>query len=328
LSRTLKIFFHDACFDGTAAAALFAAFYRDAIDSSVEVIPVGMIHRDGDPFEHVAFDGDDHACVDFRFSANAKLRWWFDHHATAFQPASLRDVFDAASEEQRKTWVFDLEAPSCTGLIARELAARWNWHPPAHFDEVITWADKIDAAAFPDAASAVALSEPAQQIAAWLAHGRSSEQTAGYIAQLSTRSIADIVLDRPIASAIVDIANGRADLTQELVQCARSQGAVVVFDRISAVGARGPGFLGYQLFPLARYTISATATLSAIKISVGVNPWASPTLASGDGQPAHIGRLCEALGGGGHALVGGITLRPDETRRARDTIRQLVAALA
>ena len=31
----LKIFFHDACFDGTASAALFAAFYRDAIAKDV-----------------------------------------------------------------------------------------------------------------------------------------------------------------------------------------------------------------------------------------------------------------------------------------------------
>ena len=31
----LKIFFHDACFDGTASAAVFSRFYREVIDPSL-----------------------------------------------------------------------------------------------------------------------------------------------------------------------------------------------------------------------------------------------------------------------------------------------------
>ena len=61
LARVLKIFFHDACFDGTTSAALFAAFYRDIVDATVDVRAVGMVHRDGNPFEGVPLDGDDHA---------------------------------------------------------------------------------------------------------------------------------------------------------------------------------------------------------------------------------------------------------------------------
>ena len=87
MARLLKVFFHDACFDGTTSAALFAAFYRQVIDKDVELRPVGMIHRDGNPFEGVPLDADDHACVDFRFCADTRMRWWFDHHPTAFQPA-------------------------------------------------------------------------------------------------------------------------------------------------------------------------------------------------------------------------------------------------
>ena len=140
VARVLKIFFHDACFDGTTSAALFAAFYRDVIDRGAKTRPVGMIHRDGNPFEGVPLDADDHACVDFRFCADPKMRWWFDHHPTAFQPPALRSVFE---REHLATWFFDPGSPSCAGLIARALAAGWDWKPPPHLVEAVQWADKI-----------------------------------------------------------------------------------------------------------------------------------------------------------------------------------------
>ena len=101
-------------------------------------------------------------------------------------------------------------------------------------------------------------------------------------------------------------------------------GDVVVFDQLDLVGAAAsanPGFLGYQLFPTARYTIAAMRGDRAIKVSVGFNPWC------GAARTHDIGALCEALGGGGHAVVGGVTLRLDETSRARAATASLVAAL-
>ncbi len=116
----LKVFFHDACFDGTTSAALFSAFYRDVVDKHVAVSAVGMVHKDGNPFEGIPLDADDHACVDFRFCADPKMKWWFDHHPTAFQPPSLRTVFE---RDHLDTWIFDPKAPSCAGLILRSLEA-------------------------------------------------------------------------------------------------------------------------------------------------------------------------------------------------------------
>jgi hypothetical protein len=91
----VKIFFHDACFDGTASTALFARFYRDVLDPRVAIQPVPVQHRDGDPFAGLPVDGDDNACVDFRYCPSPRMRWWFDHHRTAFQPPTLRALFEA-----------------------------------------------------------------------------------------------------------------------------------------------------------------------------------------------------------------------------------------
>ncbi len=318
MARVLKVFFHDACFDGTTSAALFAAFYRDVIEPGTQVVPVGMVHKDGDPFEGVALDADDHACVDFRFCADPRMTWWFDHHPTAFQPEALRAVFDAA---HRSTWVFDPAAPSCAGLIARALHAGWGWTPPAYLADTIRWADVIDAARFGSAAEAVSLAAPAQQLAAWLAHGRSTADTAAYVEWLSVGSLEEVAARPALAPQLAAVAAERATELAAVARLGVWAGEVVVFDRFVEVGARSPGFLGYLVFPTALYTVAATRTASSIKISIGVNPW-SPARRRHD-----IGALCARHGGGGHAVVGGITLRGHELARAQATLAAVIAEL-
>lgn len=318
MARVLKIFFHDACFDGTTSAALFSAFYRDVIDKDVEVRPVGMVHKDGNPFDGIPLDADDHACVDFRFCADPRMKWWFDHHPTAFQPPQLRDVFD---KEHLATWFFDPEAPSCAGLIARALQRGWDWKPPPHLIDAVEWADTIDAAQFPSAEDAVALKLPAQRLAAWLAHGRTQLDTARYVELLSRSSLAEVAKRPEMAPQLAAVEAERAAEIDAIKRLGVWAGDVIVFDRFAQVGARSPGFLGYLLFPTSQYAVTGTRTEHTIKISVGVNPWAEPT------REHDIGALCAKYGGGGHAVVGGVTLRADELPRAQATLAALVQEL-
>ncbi|HEU4732153.1 MAG TPA: hypothetical protein VFT22_29865 [Kofleriaceae bacterium] len=319
MARVLKIYFHDACFDGTTSAALFAAFYRDVIDREVETRPVGMTHKDGNPFDGVPLDADDHACVDFRFCADPRMRWWFDHHPTAFQPPSLREVYERAHQP---TWFFDPTAPSCAGLIARVLETGWDWKPPPHLIEAVRWADTIDAARFASAQDAVSLATPAQRLAAWLAHGRSPLDTAHYVEWLSRDSLAQVAARPEVAAQLAAVEAERARELEAVARLGVWHGDVIVFDRFADVGARSPGFLGYLLFPTCVYAVSGTRSPQSIKISAGVNPW-TPAPRRHD-----IGALCARHGGGGHAVVGGITLGPDEEDRARRTMAAVVHELA
>ena len=317
--RALKIFFHDACFDGTTSAALFSAFYRDVIDRDVRIEAIGMIHKDGNPFDGVPLDADDHACVDFRFCADPRMRWWFDHHPTAFQPPALRKVFE---HDHQSTWFFDPASPSCAGLMAKALHAGWDWQPPAHLVEAVEWADTIDAAQFESAEAAVALTLPAQRLAAWLAHGRSPLDTVHYVDWLSRASLAEVAARKDVAAQIATVEAERAEEIEALKRLGVWAGDVIVFDRFADVGARSPGFLGYLLFPTALYSVTATRNAQSIKISVGVNPWTTA-------QRRHdIGELCARHGGGGHAVVGGVTLRPEELPRAQATLAAIVRELA
>jgi hypothetical protein len=319
VARVLKVFFHDACFDGTTSAALFSAFYRDVIAPDVQILPIGMTHRDGDPFEGVPLDADDHACVDFRFCADPRMRWWFDHHPTAFQPPALREVFD---REHQATWFFDPTSPSCASLIASVLERGWDWKAPPHLIEAVRWADRIDAAQFPSAEAAVSLGNSAQRLAAWIAHGRTPLDTARYVDWLSRDSLDEVAARPEVAVQLDAVAAERTRELEEVRRLGVWHGDVIVFDRLGDPGARSPGFLGYLLFPTCLYTVSATRTDSSIKITVGTNPWA-PTPRRHD-----IGELCARHGGGGHAVVGGVTLRGDELVRAQQTLRDLVRELA
>ncbi|HUJ62779.1 MAG TPA: hypothetical protein VLX92_29960 [Kofleriaceae bacterium] len=289
------------------------------IDRDAVARPIGMTHRDGNPFEGVPLDADDHACVDFRFSPDPKMRWWFDHHPTAFQPPALRQVFEHA---RSPTWFFDPRAPSCAGLITRALASGWDWKPPPHLTDAVAWADKIDAAQFANAEQAVALGNPAQRLAAWLAHGRSPIDTARYVDWLSRASLAEVAARPEIAPQLAQVEAERARELEAVRKLGVWHGDVVVFDRFDDPGARSPGFLGYLLFPSCLYAVSGTRTPDTIKISAGVNPWTTKP------RRHDIGALCARFGGGGHAAVGGVTLRGDELGRARDTLSRLVRELA
>jgi hypothetical protein len=319
VTRTLKIFFHEACFDGTTSAALFAAFYRDVIDRRAAIVAEGVIHRDGDPFAAVRLDGDDHACVDFRFCGDPRMRWWFDHHPTAFQPAALREVF---AQRATATRMFDPAAPSCAGLIARTLERGWAWRAPPHLREAVAWAERIDAARFPSAEAAIALDNPAQRLAAWLADGRTPAETARYVGWLARAPLGELAGRPEIAAQLAVLEGERARTREALLDQGVWAGDVVLFDRLGELGARSPGFLGYVLYPRCLYTVAATRSEATIKISVGTNPW------GGAARRHDIGALCERHGGGGHAMVGGVTLRGDEVARAQGTLAAIVRELA
>jgi len=318
----LKLFFHDRCFDGTASAALFGRYYRDAIAADASVEPVAVRHRDGDPFEDVRFDADVHACVDFRYSPDPAMTWWFDHHRTAFQPPALRAVFEARATD---TQFFDPDAPSCAGLIARVLGER-GWQPPPGLAETVRWAEVIDAAAFSSAAEATSLATPAQRLAVFLSATPDDADVIRYVRELGDgATLAELDAAPWVRRVLEPRIAERARVTELLRQVGRVAGArgdIVVFDLLDHPELPPPGFIAYALFPTSRYTVSASRGHGAIKIAVGYNPWC------GVPRSHDIGALCQSLGGGGHAVVGGVTLDPTETPRARATVSTLVSALS
>lgn len=313
----LKIFFHDNCFDGAASAALFAEFYRAARRPGVEIGLEGVQHRSGDPFAGRRVDGEENACVDFRYSPDPRMTWWFDHHVSAFQPPALRDHFAARRGDQL---VYDPAARSCAILIADSLRDRFGFDVRARdgaWSELIAWADKIDAARFDDAAEAVELAAPALRVMTWLEHNRDPALTDRLIRLLGTRPVAAIAEEPWIAEPLgpilerhrghVDLVRGRAIASGGVVSYDLSMDDVWVHNK----------FIAYMLFPGCRYTVGVARSADRVKISVGSNPW-SPVPRTHD-----IAAMCERYGGGGHPVVGAVSLPAAELDRAREIAAEI-----
>jgi hypothetical protein len=81
-------------------------------------------------------------------------------------------------------------------------------------------------------------------------------------------------------------------------------------------------FIPYYLYPQTTYSVALTRGPHRTKISVGSNPW-SPRP-----RTHNIASICERYGGGGHAVVGAVSLAPAEVEKARSIVREIVAELS
>ncbi|HSM93861.1 MAG TPA: DHH family phosphoesterase [Anaeromyxobacteraceae bacterium] len=313
----LEVDYHGNCFDGCASAALVSRFLRErARIAAVRFVPLS--HGQGSVFPADAFAGDLNACVDFRYSPSPRLHWWFDHHASAFPTPEDRAAFEGDRSGQ-KFW--DPKAPSCAGFIARTLDARFGWRPDG-LGELVRWADVIDAAAFESPAQAVELAEPALRIMTLLEATRDPAIPTRIIeAMAEARPLAEIVAAPWAAEPLAPILERHHRAIDVVRSLARIDGGVVTFD-LSGTGIESANkFLSYFLFPDAAYTVVVTRDAKRSKVSVGSNPWARPA------RPHDISKLCERYGGGGHPVVGAVSLPPDRLDDARRVAAEIATTL-
>jgi hypothetical protein len=80
-------------------------------------------------------------------------------------------------------------------------------------------------------------------------------------------------------------------------------------------------FIPYYLFPEATYCVGVSLSSFRSKISVGSNPW-SPYP-----RTHNLAVLCERYGGGGHPVVGAISLAPEELSKARLIANEIASEL-
>lgn len=312
----LEILYHGNCFDGCASAALFGRFLAEREGTR----PGGaryrpLQHQQGDPFPADAFDADTVACVDFRFSP--RLHWWFDHHASAFPTPADREAFERDASGQ-KFW--DPAAPSCTGFIARTLRDRFGWRAD-DLAELVAWADVIDAARFESAAAAVRLEEPALRIMTLLEATRDPALPTRLIEAMQHRPLGEIAAEGWVTAPLAPILERHRANVELVRRRARLDGGVVEIDLAGEPIEAANKFIAYELFPEARYTVVVSRDAKRSKVSVGSNPWARQARAH------DISKLCERYGGGGHPVVGAVSLGPDRVDDARRIAREIAGAL-
>ncbi len=319
----VRVLFHDNCFDGATSAALFSEVYRRHIDSTARFEYHGMSHGPGDVFRGAFCESTSaetrtvHACVDFRYSADPRLDFWFDHHQSAFMSPADEAHFAQAHNPQH---FYDPHAQSCSKFLAQKSAQVYGFDT-APFHDLIEWADLIDGAKFRDPAQAVECKEPALQLMTWVESNREVPLKRRFIEDLRSRSLLEIAASDYIVRGLSPLRQQSQRLIEILRARARLHDGVVTYDlsdeQLSAVSK----FVPYYLYPDAHYVVGVMLMPGRAKISVGSNPW-QPARRS-----ANIAAICGRYGGGGHPAVGAISYTAAEIVRAREVAAEITAEL-
>lgn len=314
----MKVYYHDNCFDGLASAAVFSDFYRRRIRGGAEFEYEGLAHRAGQLFLDVRFDGDENAIVDFKYSSDPRLTWWFDHHQSAFLSAEDERHFRADRSGKK---FHDPTYKSCTKFIAHMVSNNFDFDP-SRLNELIHWADIIDGAQFPDAHSAVELGAPAMKLMMVIEGSRDPKSSRKLIEDFQVKSLDEIMALGWVQSAFRPLYERHLksiDIIREHAQYAQG---TVYFDISDYKDMEGYNkFIPYYLFPDAIYCVGVSRSSFRSKISVGSNPW------SGRPRIHNLAALCERHGGGGHPVVGAISFAPEDLPRARRIAHEIAREL-
>jgi hypothetical protein len=313
----VRLCFHDRCFDGAASAAVFYRFFRERIQPRSKFHFTGMTHRARQLFEEGLFDGDENAIVDFKYSSSPRVTWWFDHHQSAFLTPADAEHFRRDRSGQK---FYNPEYKSCTKLIADVTSAQFGFDVKP-LAELIHWGDIIDGAQYPTPESAVALSEPATQLALVIEAAPEDGLAAKIIPDLSERPLAEMIKLPIVARHLGPLLERHHRSIDLMRQRTEVRGGVIYFD-LSDLDIEGYNkFIPYMLHPQARYSVSVLATPARAKVSIGSNPW-NPSAAEDN-----LATLAEQYGGGGHPRVAAISLEPHDIERARQVAKEIAEKL-
>jgi len=314
----LRLLYHGHCFDGVASAATFTRFYSERIHPGASVNYGGLLHRPGNLFDVDLLDGDENAIVDFKYAATDKLTWWFDHHESAFLTPA--DEAHFRSDVSGKKFL-DASRKSCTEFIADVARGQFGFDDEP-LQDLIHWAHIIDGALYESAAQCVELKEPALQLMQVI----ESDPDDGFIEQiirdLTLKGLTEVATSDEVQRRFAPILQQHLATLEAVRRQATSANGVVQFDLVDEGCDGFNKFIPYYLYPETTYTVALTRGSQRTKISVGSNPWAPRP------RTHNIAKICERYGGGGHAVVGAISLRTDEVEKARGIVKEIVEELS
>lgn len=313
----LRVLYHDHCFDGAASAAYFSRFIRSAFYPEAEFQYTGMAHRASQIFEDSLFDGDENAIVDFKYSNNSRLTWWFDHHQSAFLSPEDAQHFESHPSPKK---MFDPSFKSCTNFIRTKSSELWGFSAP-DLDDLVYWANIIDGAQYSDPKTAVELGAPAMKLTLVIEGSKGSDMVQRIIGYMQRMRLAEIIEKPDVQELYKPLYERHLKSLKIIREKANETKGVITFDLTGDDLEGYNKFIPYYIYPQGVYTVAVSPSSFRTKISVGSNPW-SPV------EPRHnLATICERYGGGGHARVGAISLEPGQVDEARRVAAEITREL-
>jgi hypothetical protein len=309
----VRILYHDHCFDGAASAAFFSRFLEDKFTPGADFQFTGLAHRASQLFEDSLFDGDLNAIVDFKYSPDPRLTWWFDHHQSAFLSPEDAEHFKQDTSGKK---LFDPSFKSCTMFIATVAREKFGYSAP-DLDELVRWADIVDGAQYVNAEEAVELCAPAMKLTLVIEAAKGSSIVHKIIRWMRREKLEQIILEPEIQELYAPLYERHLrsiDIIRRVASCEKQ---VIFFDLIGQELDGYNKFIPYYLFPDSIYTVSVSTSSFRTKVSVGSNPWVKE-------PPKHnLATICERYGGGGHPRVGAISFEIGAVEQARMVAQEI-----
>jgi hypothetical protein len=313
----VRILYHDHCFDGAASAAFFSRFIESRFHPDAEFSFTGMAHKASQLFEPGQFDGDENAIVDFKYSSDPRLTWWFDHHQSAFLTPEDAEHFRHDTSGRK---MYDPSFRSCTMYIATVARERFGFEAP-DLSDLVAWADIIDGAQYADAEEAVELRAPATRLTLVIEGAKGSETVQRIIRMMRSQKLAEIAADPEIQAIYQPLHERHLASIEVIRRQSHCDDGVVYFDLVGQDMEGHNKFIPYYLFPQSTYTVSVSTSSFRTKVSVGSNPWAKTPLKH------NLATICERYGGGGHPKVGAISFEIGAVEEARKAAEEIAAEL-
>lgn len=307
----LRIHYHRD-FDGAAAAAILASAL-EATGREERVSWSGVNYDARLDWERFS-EAERFAVVDFHFHPRAV--YWFDHHPTAFLDEADRQSF--RNDENR---CFDPDSPSCPPIILRHAQQHWGYQPLPWFEELASWSDVVDAAAYDSADQALFDTAPALRLSRSLSASPDLSY-ADRLVGLMREMPPDGVAEQPEVRAAWTRAERNRDKALESYSStivAREARVVLCDQRSKKI--RRERFAPFWHAPELQHAVVLLPTRAGPHITVSENPWNRPL------EGPHLGQMLAEYGGGGHQGVGGANPPNGEVAGvwARELFDRLVA---
>jgi hypothetical protein len=275
------------------------------------------MHRAGNAFDREQFDGDENAIVDFKYCPDERLTWWFDHHQSAFLTPADEQHFLA---DTSGTKFLDTESKSCAEFIARIAKEKYDFEDP-ELAELIEWAHIIDGALYESPAQCVELRSSALKLMQVIEGEKDPCFVEKIIQMMTEKSLDEIVASEEIQAKLKPILEQHWSTVEIIKERAKYERGVVSFD-LTGTGIEGYNkFIPYYFYPETTYNVALSQSPFRTKISVGSNPWAPRP------RKHNIAEICERYGGGGHAVVGAVSLKPDDLELGKKYMQEIIEEL-
>jgi hypothetical protein len=189
-------------------------------------------------------------------------------------------------------------------------------------ESLIHWAHIIDGALYTSPAQCVELKEPALQLMQVIESDPDDQFIDRIIRDLTIKSLEEVATSEEVQRRFQPILQQHLETLDAIRRKATAANGVVQFDLVDEGYEGFNKFIPYYLHPETTYSVALTRGSQRTKISVGSNPWAPKP------RTHNIAKICERYGGGGHAVVGAVSFKPEEVEEARTAVREIVAELS